>query len=420
MVPRPDLIRAPSFPLVVMVSTKHLTNFDEFSFDLEKLVLYFQTNRIKSVDKKLLEVLAALVRRPNELVLYDEIIAEVWADNLHGATPARVNQSIYKLQKVMGEYSPSANYFENVRGRGYIFTGEVRRDIVDEDPATAPEPSRDADVPTKTHGGRRFLPFYIAGAVLMVTALAAWMWYPRGDEDAVKRVVTESQMYETLVLYKNPTAFKEADLDKFWTPELQSNANYDRSRIRDAVKKMVDEGRKYGDESKCEQFEFQSVEIDKAKKTAVVKTLEKWFVAVYQTDGTLLRNRTVGPYFVSYVLRKIDGRWLIEKSTTGRVNRPIPRVSEIETVSEVRAGQQFLATITGKDFEIETIYMEVVGPGCPELKPCKIPNSILREQSKMSDTSVANIPLTLASGNFKIVARNGDSQPSEPFHISVP
>ncbi len=83
------------------------------------------------------------------------------------------------------------------------------------------------------------------------------------------------------MLYKNPSLFKEESLDKYWTAEIDINANYDRHRIREAVKKLSDEGRRYGDETKCEQFEFQSVEINQSKNFAVVKTLEKWFIVAY-------------------------------------------------------------------------------------------------------------------------------------------
>ncbi len=132
------------------------------------------------------------------------------------------------------------------------------------------------------------------------------------------------------------------------------------------------------------------------------------------------RNKTVGPYFVSYILRKVDGNWLIEKSTTARVNRPTPRLSEIEAVSEIKPNQQFFVRITGQDFEPETVYIEVIGEGCPEQKPCKVPNTALRENAKLSENALENVPLTLASGDFQIVVRNGDSQALNALQIFVP
>ncbi len=263
--------------------------------------------------------------------------------------------------------------------------------------------------------------FSFLGLVLATTAvLAAVRYVSVSDEEQIKRVVEDSQKYESLVLYKNPASFEEEQLDGYWTAELDVSSNADRNRIREAVKKLADESRRYGDETKCEQFEFQSVEINADKNFAVVRTLEKWFIAAYFEDGTLQKNKYVGPYFVSYLVRKIDGRWLIEKSNTARVNRPTPRLSDIETGSEIKSGQQFFARLTGQDFEAETVYIEILGDGCPANKPCKIFNIALRENSKLSETELDNVPLTLDSGDFRIVVRNGDSPESNPVYLKVP
>ena len=407
----------------------HMFQFDGFSFDADRFALYHNGNVVKNAGTKPLAVLAALLNNANQLVTYDEIIEFVWADNPHGATSARVNQYASKLQKLFADYAPDSDYLENVPGRGYIFIGHSTSTVVNQaiDSSTS---SQDLETHSDSHGTNRSrlaerkspraMAVYAVAVVAIFSAAFAWYLYPTNDDAAIRLGVKDSQIYESLVLYENPTAFVETDLNRYWTSDIDANVNYDRRRIRDGVNKMISEGRKYGVESRCDQFEFQSVEIDKNNDTAVVKTLEKWFVAVYQNDGTLLKNRTIGPYFVSYVLRKVNGRWLIEKSTTGRVNRPIPRVSGVEMMSEVKAGQQFLVKVNGNDFEVETIAIEVVGPGCPELKPCKVPNSVLRENAKLSETAISNIPLTLASGNFKITARNGDSQPSEAIPITVP
>ena len=409
--------------------TPHVYKFDDFQLDADRLALYHRGVLIREAERKSLEVLAALLRKPNELVTHEEVIEQVWHDNLHGATAPRINQYISKLQKVFSKYSPDRKYIENVKGRGYMFTGKVDSGE-SEGLATnhelqlgsiTPEENGHEKIAIARTGGSFLNSKYVLVVLgLVLLAIAAWVWYPKNDEEAVKRVVKDSQIYESLVLYKNPSSFNEADLDKYWTAELDVNSNFDRGKIKEAVRKMVDEGRRYGDETKCEQFDFQTVDINRAGDMAAVKTLEKWFVAVYQTDGTLLRNRTIGPYFVNYTVRKIGGRWLIEKSTTGRIARPAPRLSEIEAISEMKAGQQFFAKITGQDFEAETIYLEIIGPGCPDSKPCKIPNDVLREKSKLTETTLDNIPFTLASGDFRIVAHNGESQASNPVYLKIP
>ncbi len=133
----------------------------------------------------------------------------------------------------------------------------------------------------------------------------------------------ESQKFETLVLYENPQDFDEAQLAKYWMPDTDLNAAYDIREVRKGVKRLINEGRYYGKETKSEQFEFQTVEINTENDFAVVRTLEKWFIVEYRTDGTLHKTKNVGPYFVSYLLQKVDGRWLIQRSNTARAE-PAP------------------------------------------------------------------------------------------------
>ena len=404
--------------------------FDDFIFDAEKLALYHQDHLIKHTEKKSLQVLAVLLENANRLTTHEEIVSQVWQDNLIGVTPGHIGQYISKLRKIFAEFSDGKNYIETEKGRGYLFIGEVS--VTDPKLSTSPEVKQfhaSPDLP-ETEGKNKkdismtALPkpalVFMSLTPLFLFSFFGWGWLSENNEEKIKQAVKESQLYESLVIYKNPSSFDEKSMDKYWIAEPDMNSNFDRRRIIEATQKMQAEGRRYGDETKCEQFEFQSIEINRDGNFAVVKTLEKWFVSVYFTDGTLQKNRTIGPYFVSYILRKVDGNWLIEKSSTARVNRPVPRLSEIEKVSPVKAHQQFFVKISGQDFEPETVFIEVVGADCPENNPCKVPNGALREHSKLSDTRLENVPLTLASGDFRIVARNGNSSASNALQINIP
>ena len=130
-------------------------------------------------------------------------------------------------------------------------------------------------------------------------------------------------------------------------PDADFNADFDIREVRKGVKRLINEGRYYGKETKPEMFEFQSVEVNNTNDLAVVKTLEKWFIVEYRTDKTPLKTKNVGPYFVSYILRKVDGRWLIEKSTTARAE-PAPTKMSRESVSSptVREGCESVSSPT--------------------------------------------------------------------------
>lgn len=404
--------------------------FENFRLDEDRLELYYGGEPIKDVDRKSLELLSLLLQNAGRVVRYDDIIEEIWHDNPHGATPARVNQYVSRMQKVFARHEPECKFIENIRGRGYVFTGSVTRDDKGNPAPPATRESRALkDIPsaklplTAQKIGRSLPTGLIYGAVIaagIIAVLASYSMNSAKDEDEVKRVVKESQLYESLVLYKDPKSFKESDLDKYWTTELDLNSNYDRKNIRTGARKLLEKGLLYGNETKCEQFDFQSVEINAEGNMAVVKTLEKWFLAIYQENGTLKENKYVGPYFVSYVLRKIDGRWLIEKSNTGRANSPSPKLTAIKPVTTIAGGQQFFVDLKGEGFLPEIVNIKVVGEGCPEANPCTVPNSALRQYSSQSEAMLENVPLTLASGNFLLFAQNGESPPSNSMNLIVP
>lgn len=261
-----------------------------------------------------------------------------------------------------------------------------------------------------------------AAAILVTVIIGAGFWYSYydSDEEDVAKVIKDSQIFESLVLYKNPEQFQESDLDRYWAPDPDLGLNFDRTRIRELVKKLITEGRRYGDESKCEQFDFQSIQVDKNGRQATARTLEKWSITEYKSNGELLKLKTVGPYFVDYIVRKVKGKWLIERSTTARTVRPTPKIDNIIQTSQPTAGKEFTITIVGMDFEPVTVFIEVIGNGCPESKPCKVDNGALLERAILSATKLENVPLTLASGEYKIAVRNGDSRPSTPAPLLVP
>lgn len=397
--------------------------FGNFIFDAEKLLLFRDRIIVEKVDQKSLEVLAAILTSPERIGLYGSIIEDVWPDDV-GADTLRVNQYASRVQKKLETYEPGVEFLKNIRGRGYAFVPEVfvvePAQGADADDRTSSKRPMDS-IEEKSTGHLQNRIFLFAGIVVIVAAgLVGWNLFTTDEENEVRRVVRESQMFESLILYADPGSFKETDLDRYWTSELDGEVNYDRERIRQATKKLANEGHRYGEGTKCEIFEFESVEVNRNNDRASVRTFEKWLLADYSVDGSLLKMKTVGPYFVDYLLRKIDGQWLVEKSTTARTVRPTPRVDELQQVTAPVAGQEFLINLVGDDFEPVTVYLEVVGTDCPETKPCKVGNGALMERAKMSTKMLKNVPLTLASGEFRIVVRNGDSKPSVAFAILVP
>lgn len=281
--------------------------FGQFSLDPDVSALYFRDVLVKDLPKKQIQVLAYLVSQAGRLVSHEDIIHRIWGENVHGVTPARINQSVSRINNALIRFDPTAKYFENVRGVGYIFLQPV---VEEEKIAAIPGPSLQS---------KKRIVQYVFGILGLSTVLAvvAWtLWPPSSndtDEAEIRALVFEARSYETLVIYENPSSLNEIRLDLFWTTD-----SFDRGSIRSNASQLVRDGDYYGRESKNERFEFQTIEISSDGKYAVVRTLEKWFIAEYNKNGTLPQFKTEGPYFVTYTLRKINERWLIDKSTRGR------------------------------------------------------------------------------------------------------
>ncbi len=393
--------------------------FSEFELSLDDDQL-FRLGELIPLDDKPFQILRLLVENSGQIVLKDEIFDKVWPNTFVGDNNLTV--AISQVRDALEDDSKSPTFIQTVRRKGYRFIAPVT--VQSSNPETALNPDSeqiDRADEKERHTRRPF--FWITAAVLTVFTIlflmVVWPGYRQDNQKEVERVVKESQLYESLVVYKDPSSFDEADLDKFWTTELAVNSNYDRSKIRQAAAKLAGEGNRYGDETKCEQFDFESVEVNANGDMAVVKTLEKWFIAIYGGDGKLIRNRTVGPYFVSYILRKIDGRWLIEKSNTGRTTSSPPKLAKAEATTEAAGGKQFFVRLTGEDFLSEIVHVKITGEGCPENNPCVIPNSALLKHAKLSDTVIENVPLTHSPGDFQIFLHNGESQASNPRTLTV-
>jgi DNA-binding winged helix-turn-helix (wHTH) protein len=101
-----------------------LLAFDEFVLDPQRRELRRNDEPLK-VDALVLDLLAYLASRPDELVTHDALIAEVWggravADNV-------VSVCMAKLRKALGHRRGDREFVINVYGRGYRFVRPVRR-----------------------------------------------------------------------------------------------------------------------------------------------------------------------------------------------------------------------------------------------------------------------------------------------------
>lgn len=318
--------------------------FDQFKLDSRSCCLYFDDKLVESINKKSLQVLIILLEKPKEVVSNEEIIEKVWGNKSSGIDPRNVAQYILKLRKSLAQYQPNKTFIGTGNKRGYIFEQDV---ITEAEPIVVGnlkdldtnkvEESNENEVkehltypfinsgsdsvplqdPKKTRKSWR-LNLVITILGLMILAIAVITYFSKSEEDKVRQVVKDSQMFESLILYQNPISFDENKLKEYWIDESHNN-DLDSAKIKKSLKNLIEKGIRYGKESKCEKFDFVSIDVNETEDFALAKTIEKWFVAKYRNDGTLLENKTIGPYAVTYNLQKINGKWLIEKSSTARV-----------------------------------------------------------------------------------------------------
>ena len=104
---------------------KELYEFDKFRLDVSERILWRDGERLP-LSEKAFDTLHALLRRGNHLVSKDELLTEVWADAI--VEENNLDKNISILRKVLGERSGKGKYIERVRGHGFRFVPEVRRE----------------------------------------------------------------------------------------------------------------------------------------------------------------------------------------------------------------------------------------------------------------------------------------------------
>ena len=104
---------------------KELYEFDKFRLDVFERILWRGSERLP-LSEKAFDTLCALVRRGNHPVGKDELLTEVWADAI--VEENNLDKNISILRKVLGERSGKGKYIETVRGHGFRFVAEVKRE----------------------------------------------------------------------------------------------------------------------------------------------------------------------------------------------------------------------------------------------------------------------------------------------------
>ena len=163
--------------------TRSRIRFGPYELDLRTAELRKNTLRIRLQEQPFL-ILVALLERPGELVLREEIRNKLWPDDTVVEFDHGINAAVKRLRDVLCESVEKPRYIETLSRKGYRFIGKVEFDSseqtkssVDQDEPVGPA-NECAGVPAAPKSRappliRRWL--WLGAAVgLVAAAVVAW------------------------------------------------------------------------------------------------------------------------------------------------------------------------------------------------------------------------------------------------------
>src|SRR5271165_883109 len=98
--------------------------FGEFELDVRNHRLRRSGSELK-LERIPMELLILLASRPGELVRREEIIQELWGDEINVDSENAINTAVRKIRQVLGDDSSSPRFVQTISKRGYRFLAEL-------------------------------------------------------------------------------------------------------------------------------------------------------------------------------------------------------------------------------------------------------------------------------------------------------
>ncbi len=103
--------------------------FGEFELDVHNHRLRRSGSEMK-LERIPMELLIMLASRPGELVRREEIVQELWGNEINVDTENAINTAVRKIRQVLGDDSSSPRFVQTISKRGYRFLAEPTRAAV--------------------------------------------------------------------------------------------------------------------------------------------------------------------------------------------------------------------------------------------------------------------------------------------------
>ncbi len=144
-----------------------IISFEQFIIDLEQYRIT-EDGVPLSVEPKVFDTIAYLVRNPGRMISRDELFEQVWAGR--PVSDATLSNHIKSARKVLGDDGERQRVIKTIRGRGYQFMAEVT-ELAPEPGSPEPDPS-----PLDNQAGRVRKTWRTPAILVLTVLLAGALW----------------------------------------------------------------------------------------------------------------------------------------------------------------------------------------------------------------------------------------------------
>jgi DNA-binding winged helix-turn-helix (wHTH) protein/TolB-like protein/Tfp pilus assembly protein PilF len=149
--------------------------FGRFELDRTARELYCDGRRVRLQDQPL-QVLAALLERPGEVVTRDDLRERLWTSDTFVDFEHGLNTAVKKARHALGDSAEAPQFIETLARRGYRFIGRVEASAAATDAVEAPEPLEPPVVPgAPPPRSQRPVVWMMAAFMLAVGTTGVWL-----------------------------------------------------------------------------------------------------------------------------------------------------------------------------------------------------------------------------------------------------
>lgn len=107
----------PKYPVIM--------RFPEGKLIPETRTLQFDNGCSSQLTEKECELFLYFLRHPNRVISQEELLLRIWNSRVRASETRLIAVTLTRLKDKLGSDSPSAQNFENIRGRGYRWKSEI-------------------------------------------------------------------------------------------------------------------------------------------------------------------------------------------------------------------------------------------------------------------------------------------------------